>query len=185
MQKGFGICKNENPHMCAPAIELLRLEAELPFSLPRLMIVSTQFCVVPLGETMYTFAVSNEKNLWLQRKMAELSVREEELEEKFIRSSGKGGQHVNKTSTCVYIKHLPTGVEVKCMKERSQSVNRFLARRELIEQLEGMAGGTSKRELAEQKLRKQKSRRKRKAAGKYHGEQVPASVEAGTDRDMQ
>lgn len=128
---------------------------------------------------MYTFAVSVEKNLWLQRKMAELSVREEDLEEKFIRSSGKGGQHVNKTSTCVYIKHLPTGVEVKCMTERSQSVNRFLARRELMERLEELAGGATKRELAAQKMRKQKSRRKRKAAGKYHGEQVPAEAEKG------
>ena len=134
---------------------------------------------------MHTFAVSDEKNLWLHRKMEELSVREEDLEEKFIRSSGKGGQHVNKTSTCVYIKHLPTGVEVKCMKERSQSVNRFLARRELLERLEELAGCTSKRDLAAQKLRKQKSRRKRKAAGKYNdGEKAPLALSDGTDRDI-
>lgn len=132
---------------------------------------------------MYSFAVSDEKNLWLHRKMEELSVREEDLEEKFIRSSGKGGQHVNKTSTCVYIKHLPTGVEVKCMKERSQSVNRFLARRELLERLEELAGGTSKRELVAQKLRKQKSRRKRKAAGKYNDGKAPLALSDGTDRD--
>ncbi len=132
---------------------------------------------------MYSFAVSDEKNLWLHRKMEELSVREEDIEEKFIRSSGKGGQHVNKTSTCVYIKHLPTGVEVKCMKERSQSVNRFLARRELLERLEELAGCTSKHELIAQKLRKQKSRRKRKAAGKYNDGKAPLALTDGTDRD--
>jgi len=77
---------------------------------------------------MPTFAVSEEKNKWLKEKMESLGIREEDILEKFIRSSGKGGQKVNKTATCVYIKHIPTGIEVKCMKDRSQSINRFLAR---------------------------------------------------------
>jgi protein subunit release factor B len=81
---------------------------------------------------MPAFAVSEEKNRWLQQRMETLGVKESDLEEKFVRSSGKGGQHVNKTSTCVWLKHIPTGIEVKCMKDRSQSVNRFLARRELL-----------------------------------------------------
>ena len=81
---------------------------------------------------MVSFAVSEEKNRWLQAKMEALGVREKDLEEKFIRSSGRGGQKVNKTSSCVYLKHVPTGIEVKCMKDRSQSLNRFLARRELF-----------------------------------------------------
>lgn len=123
---------------------------------------------------MPTFAVSDEKNLWLQRKMSELALREEDIEEKFIRSSGKGGQHVNKTSTCVYLKHRPTGLEVKCMQERSQSVNRFLARRELVERLEELAGGTTRQGLIAEKLRKQKARRKRKAATKYQEGPAPS-----------
>ena len=118
-----------------------------------------------------TFAVSPEKNESLRRKMAELGVREEDLEESFVRSSGKGGQHVNKTSTCVQLRHLPTGIEVKCMRERSQSVNRFLARRELLERLEESRGGSSSRRLSEEKARRQKGRRKRKAMVKYRKEE--------------
>ncbi|MDP2992520.1 MAG: peptide chain release factor-like protein, partial [Deltaproteobacteria bacterium] len=70
---------------------------------------------------MPAFAVSEEKNKWLTETMEALGIQEKDIEEKFIRSSGKGGQKVNKTSTCVYLKHLPTGIEVKCMKDRSQS----------------------------------------------------------------
>ena len=111
---------------------------------------------------MLTFAVSEEKNRWLREKMAALAVREEDIEEQFVRSSGKGGQHVNKTSTCVQLKHKPTGAEVKCMKDRSQSINRFLARRELLEKIEALAGGETKRDRAVEKIRKQKARRKRR-----------------------
>jgi protein subunit release factor B len=116
---------------------------------------------------MTTFAVSEEKNRWLREKMEALGVRESDIEEKFIRSSGKGGQHVNKTSTCVYLKHLPTGIEVKCMEERSQSLNRFLARRELAERIEALAGHPTRRDREAERARKQKARRKRRAAGKY------------------
>ena len=102
--------------------------------------------------------------------MALLGIREEDLEEKFVRSSGKGGQHVNKTSTCVWLKHLPTGVEVKCMAERSQSMNRFLARRELLERIEALAGLPTKRDLAAAKIRKQKAKRKKRSDIKYDAE---------------
>src|SRR3990172_5824021 len=90
---------------------------------------------------MLTFAVSEEKNRWLRERMAGLGVSERDIVEKFVRSSGKGGQKVNKTSTCVYLKHIPTGLEVKCMEERSQSLNRFLARRELLDKIEALSGG--------------------------------------------
>jgi peptide chain release factor len=113
------------------------------------------------------FSVSESKNRWLQERMALLGVREEDLEEKFVRSSGKGGQHVNKTSTCVWLKHLPTGIEVKCMAERSQSMNRFLARRELLERIEALSGLPTKRDLAAAKIRKQKAKRKKRSDIKY------------------
>src|SRR6266567_2762311 len=116
---------------------------------------------------MIDFSVSAEKNRWLRERMAHLGIREEDLAEKFVRSSGKGGQHVNKTSTCVWLKHLPTGIEVKCMEERSQSVNRFLARRELADRIEALTGQPTRRDLEAEKARKQKARRKRRAAGKY------------------
>ena len=116
---------------------------------------------------MSIFAVSEEKNRWLRQKMESLGVREEDLEEQFIRSSGKGGQHVNKTSTCVYLKHKPTGIEVKCMRERSQSLNRFLARRELLEKIEARAGIATAGDLKQEKIRKQKAKRKKKAKEKY------------------
>jgi len=105
---------------------------------------------------MVTFAVSQEKNEWLEERMKALGIAEKDLEEKFVRSSGKGGQKVNKTSTCVFLKHLPTGLEVKCMKDRSQSINRFLARRELVERFERLSGLSNMEQLRKEKLKKQK-----------------------------
>ena len=109
------------------------------------------------------FAVSEEKNRWLCMKMIELGVREEDLEESFVRSSGNGGQHVNKTSSCVQLKHKPTGITATCMRERSQSVNRFLARRELLERIETASGVITPAMKRINKLRKQKDRRRRRA----------------------
>jgi protein subunit release factor B len=77
-----------------------------------------------------------EKNLTLEKRMSLLGVREEDIVENFIRSSGPGGQNVNKTSTCVYLKHLPTGLEVKCQRQRSQLLNRSLARHILLSKIE-------------------------------------------------
>jgi protein subunit release factor B len=113
---------------------------------------------------MPLFAVSEEKNRWLRLKMAELGVREEDLEENFVRSSGNGGQHVNKTSSCVQLKHKPTGITATCMRERSQSVNRFLARRELLERIEAASGVITQEMKRLGKLRKQKDRRRRRAS---------------------
>ena len=117
---------------------------------------------------MLTFAVSEEKNKWLREKMNALGIHEKDFVEKFVRSSGKGGQKVNKTSTCVYLKHIPTGIEVKCMKDRSQSINRFLARRELIEKIETLTGHVTSRNLRAEKIRKQKAKRVKKTKIKYH-----------------
>jgi protein subunit release factor B len=123
---------------------------------------------------MLTFAVSEEKNEWLRERMEALGIHEKDCIEKFVRSSGKGGQKVNKTSTCVYLKHIPTGVEVKCMKDRSQSINRFLARRELIEKIEALTGNVTLRDLRAEKIRKQKAKRAKKIKVKYHS--VPESL---------
>lgn len=116
---------------------------------------------------MISFAVSEEKNRWLQAKMEALGVREKDLEEKFIRSSGRGGQKVNKTSSCVYLRHVPTGIEVKCMKDRSQSLNRFLARRELFSRIERLSNRSPLGDPKAVKTRKQKAKRKKRAALKY------------------
>ncbi|MDD5477167.1 MAG: peptide chain release factor-like protein [Candidatus Omnitrophica bacterium] len=75
------------------------------------------------------------KTMSLEERMAQLGVREDDIVEKFIRSSGPGGQNVNKTSTCVYLKHLPTGLEVKCQRQRSQLLNRSLARHILLSKI--------------------------------------------------
>lgn len=115
---------------------------------------------------MPEFAVSEEKNRWLRLKMAELQVREEDLEETFVRSSGKGGQHVNKTSTCVQLLHRPTGISVSASRERSQSVNRFLARRELLERIEAKSGVLTGEMKRVERLRKQKDRRRRRSEKK-------------------
>ena len=119
---------------------------------------------------MTLFAVSEEKNQWLKERMEALGIHEKDIEEKFIRSSGRGGQKVNKTSTCVYLKHLPTGMEVKCMKERSQSLNRFLARRELIKRIEMLSGQLTSEEIKIEKVRRQKLKRKTRARLKYKRE---------------
>jgi len=116
---------------------------------------------------MILFPVSEEKNRWLKEKMEALGIHEKDIEEKFIRSSGRGGQKVNKTSTCVYLKHLPTGIEVKSMRERTQSLNRFLARRELVMRIEKVSGQSSHEEMVVEKTRRQKSKRQKRARLKY------------------
>jgi protein subunit release factor B len=116
---------------------------------------------------MLSFSVSETKNRWLQEKMKSLGIREEDLQERFIRSSGAGGQKVNKTSSCVYLKHLPSGIAVKCMKDRSQSINRFLARRELMAKLERESGPLNPAEAKQDHIRKQKKKRRKRSQKKY------------------
>jgi len=123
---------------------------------------------------MVLYAVSEEKNRWLREKMEALGIREKDIEERFVRSSGSGGQKVNKTSTCVYLKHIPTGIEVKCMKERSQSLNRFLARRELVTRVEKQLGRLTNEDSMIGKARQRKSKRKKRARLKYGKVDGPA-----------
>lgn len=118
---------------------------------------------------MILFPVSEEKNRWLKGKMEALDIHEKDIEEKFIRSSGSGGQKVNKTSTCVYLKHIPTGIVIKCMRERNQSLNRFLARRELAMRIEKLSGRVMPEDIESRKARRQKLRRRKRAKSKYGG----------------
>lgn len=112
---------------------------------------------------MPLFNISPEKETALLRRMQELGIRETDLVERFVKGSGKGGQKVNKTSSCVYILHRPSEIEIKCQRGRSQALNRFLARRELCDRLEErIKGEQSKRVQAREKIRRQKRRRSRK-----------------------
>jgi len=107
---------------------------------------------------------SPEKIAALEARMTRLGINEESLTEKFIHGGGSGGQKINKTSSCVYLKHHPTGIEVKCQQQRSRELNRYLARRELCERIEEMREGKkSSRQQAIEKIRRQKRRRSRRA----------------------
>ena len=116
---------------------------------------------------MTKFGVSKEKLLKLQQWMEELEIYEEDIVENFIRGSGSGGQKINKSSTCVQLIHKPSGIEIKCQKERSQSLNRFFARRELCEKIATKIKGiqTAKKQKVE-KIKRQKRRRSKKAKEK-------------------
>jgi protein subunit release factor B len=104
---------------------------------------------------MKEMTISLEKEAALRQRMTSLGVREEEFRETFIRSSGPGGQKVNKTSSCVHLVHLPTGLSVKCQQERSQTLNRFLARRLLLDRIERLRTGL----VAAERMRVEKVRR--------------------------
>jgi peptide chain release factor len=116
---------------------------------------------------MTLFGVSLEKEQALKERMEKLGIRNEDLVEKFVRSGGHGGQNVNKVATCVYLKHIPSGIEVKCQKERSQAMNRFFARRLLADKLENqILGERSAEQQRIEKIRRQKRKRSKRAKEK-------------------
>ena len=112
-------------------------------------------------------SVSSEKEKALQKRMKSMGLLESDFQESFIRSSGPGGQKVNKSSSCVFLVHIPTGLSVKCQKERSQSLNRFLARRLLLDKIEKKQNGfiAQEKEMLE-KIRRQKRKRSKRAKEK-------------------
>ena len=108
--------------------------------------------------------ISQEKQESLRKRLEKLGLQEADMEERFVRGSGSGGQKVNKTASAVYLKHGPSGLEAKCQKSRSQANNRFFARRELADRYESeILGKKTKRDKAADKARKQKQRRKRRS----------------------
>jgi protein subunit release factor B len=120
---------------------------------------------------MGAFGVGPEKEQALAERMERLGIREADILEKFVRSGGRGGQNVNKVATCVYLKHLPTGTEVKCQRERTQSLNRFLARRILADKIEAaVLGRQSEEEKRIARIRRQKRKRSKRAKEKMLAE---------------
>jgi peptide chain release factor len=113
------------------------------------------------------FNVSQAKDANLKDRMLALGIKEQDIQERFILSSGKGGQNVNKVSTAVYLKHKPSGIEVKCQSYRSQSTNRFLARKILADKIDEIAQGRqSERKKIIAKIRRQKRKRSKRAKEK-------------------
>ena len=107
--------------------------------------------------------VTSGKRNELAERMTRLGVRDGDLVERFVLGSGRGGQKLNKTSSCVYLRHVPTGIEIKCQRSRSRELNRFLARRELCERIaERTQGEISRRRAEAERIRRQKRRRSRR-----------------------
>ena len=116
---------------------------------------------------MNIYPVSEKKQQGLAGRMERLGICERDLEESFVRSGGPGGQNVNKVSTCVVLKHRPTGLIVKCQQERTQAMNRYWARRMLVEKLEAQVFGRESEEARRiAKIRRQKRKRSKRAKDK-------------------
>src|SRR5712672_2993930 len=112
---------------------------------------------------MSTFEVSSDKETQLAQRMAALGIREADIEETFVRSGGHGGQNVNKSATCVMLLHRPTGLQVKSQETRQQGLNRFIARRLLLDKIEELQKGYVATERSRvEKIRRQKLRRSRR-----------------------
>ena len=131
-------------------------------------------------------SISPKKHKQILDKMAEFNIYEKDIEEKFVRSSGKGGQKVNKTSSCVYIKHLPSGIEVKCQVEREQSLNRILARRILADKIEErIKGRESALRQKIEKIRRQKRKRSKRAKNKMLDDKTKHSEKKNLRKKIQ
>lgn len=126
-------------------------------------------------------AIKPEKLRALEERFRALGIEERDILEKFVRAQGRGGQKVNKTSSCVYLRHIPTGIEVKCQTERSQAMNRFFARRILADKVEEMKDGP--KTDARKRIRKQKQKRAKRVREKACQRSLSAREDIPTTRD--
>ncbi len=114
---------------------------------------------------MINFGITARKKASLDQRMGKCGLFESDIDESFVRSGGAGGQKVNKTSSCVHLKHIPSGLAVKVQKSRSQGLNRYYARKQMCELLENkLLGKDSPKAKKLEKIRKQKNRRKRRTS---------------------
>ena len=109
---------------------------------------------------MLRFPVSGQKQEDLSGRMLRLQLVEGQIEESYFKASGPGGQKTNKTLTGVTLLHRPTGIRVRCQRERSQGINRFIARRLLVEELEARTQGKTRHEAKAERLRSEKEKRR-------------------------
>lgn len=134
---------------------------------------------------MSAFPVSPEKEAQLVQRMAALGVREADIDESFVRSGGHGGQNVNKTATCVMLFHHPTRLQVKCQTTRSQGLNRYLARRLLLDKIEALKKGYVDAERSRiEKIRRQKRKRSRRAKARMLENKAHQSVKKQLRRSV-
>jgi protein subunit release factor B len=141
-----------------------------------------------VSSTGLLFPVSAEKAEALRLRLAALYIQEEDLQESFVRSGGKGGQNVNKVSTCVVLVHRPSGTQVKCQQERSQGLNRYLARKLLADKIEAARlGRQSQQQQDAERIRRQKRRRSRRAKNRMLADKrahaSKKALRAGVGRD--
>ena len=116
---------------------------------------------------MIDFGITASKQKELEEKFRKLNIKDNDIFEKFIHSSGNGGQNVNKVATCVYLKYLPLNIEIKCQKGRTQLLNRYYARKMLAEEIENrLLGEKSKKQKEIEKIRRQKRKRSKRAKEK-------------------
>lgn len=116
---------------------------------------------------MINFGISLSKQKELEEKFIKLNIKENDIVEKFVHSSGNGGQNLNKVATCVYLKYIPLNIEIKCQKARTQLLNRYYARKMLAEEIENrLLGEKSAKQQKIEKLRRQKRKRSKRAKEK-------------------